>query len=117
DGNATFVLSGPATNLAAALAFPGSKEKIAAKVKFLVVAGGAFPDGAPEAHIKADIPAARKVFAEWPTPIVASGFEIGAALNFPGASIDREFAAAVADNPLAGAYRAWRPMPYDAPSW
>jgi hypothetical protein len=117
DGNAIFVLSGPATNLAAALAFPGLKETIAAKVKYLVVAGGAFPSGAPEAHIKADIPAARKVFAEWPTPIIASGYEVGAALDFPGASIDREFAAAVTDNPIADAYRAWRPMPYDAPSW
>lgn len=117
DGNAIFVLSGPATNLAAALAFPGLKETIAAKVKYLVVAGGAFPEGAPESHIKADIPAARKVFAEWPVPIVASGYEIGAALDFPGSSIDKEFAAAVTDNPIADAYRAWRPMPYDAPSW
>ena len=117
DGNAIFVLSGPATNLAAALAFPGLKETIAAKVKHLVVAGGAFPDGAPEAHITVDIPAAMKVFAEWPAPIVASGYEIGAALDFPGSSIDKEFAAAVPDNPIADAYRAWRPMPYDAPSW
>jgi hypothetical protein len=117
DGNAFFVLSGPATNLAAALAFPGLKETIAAKVKYLVVAGGAFPAGAPEAHIRADIPAARRVFAEWPTSIVASGYEIGAALDFPGSSIDQEFAAAVPDNPIADAYRAWRPMPYDAPSW
>ena len=117
DGSAFFVLSGPATNLAAALAFPGLKETIAAKVKYLVIAGGAFPSGAPEAHIKADIPAARKVFAEWPAPIVASGHEIGAALDFPGSSIDKEFAATVPDNPIADAYRAWRPMPYDAPSW
>ena len=77
------MLSGPATNLAAALAFPGLKETIAAKVKYLVIAGGAFPSGAPEAHIKADIPAARKVFAEWPAPIVAFGYEIGAVLDFP----------------------------------
>ncbi len=116
DGNAIFVLSGPATNLAAALAFPGLKETIAAKVERLVIAGGAFASGAPESNIGADIPAARKVFAEWPTPIVASGYEIGAALDFPGASIDKEFAA-VPDNPIADAYRACRTMPYDAPSW
>ena len=116
DGNAIFVLSGPATNLAAALTFPGLKEMIAAKVERLVIAGGAFPSGAPEAHIGADIPAARRVFAEWPTPIVASGYEIGAGLDFPGASIDKEFSA-VPDNPVADAYRAWRTMPYDAPSW
>src|SRR5215831_2494853 len=64
-----FVLSGPATNLAAALDFRGIKELLREKVRCLVVAGGAFPDGPPEAHIKADIPAARKLFAEWPTPI------------------------------------------------
>jgi hypothetical protein len=84
DRSAFFVLAGPATNLAKALEFPGMKELIAAKVKYLVVAGGAFPDGRAEAHIKADIPAAKKVFAEWPTPIVASGYEVGAALDFAG---------------------------------
>lgn len=117
DGTAFFVLAGPATNLAAALAFPGVRDLIAAKVKYLVVAGGAFPEGPPEAHMRADIAAARKLFAEWPTPIVASGVEVGSALEFPGASIDKQFAEAVPDNPVADAYRAWQPMPYDAPSW
>jgi hypothetical protein len=117
DRNAFVVLAGPATNLAAALAFRGLKELIAAKVKLLAVAGGAFPEGPPEAHMKADIPAARKLFAEWPTPIVASGVEVGSALEFPGASIDKQFAEAVPDNPVADAYRAFQPMPYDAPSW
>ncbi len=117
DQNAFFVLGGPATNLAAALDFPGMKDLIAAKIKYLVVAAGAFPNGPAEGRIKADIPAARKVFAEWPSPIVASGYEVGAAIEFPGACIDKEFAAAAPDNPVADAYRANQPMPYDAPSW
>ena len=117
DQNAFLVLAGPATTLAAALVFPGMKDLIVAKVKYLVVAGGAFPTGAAEAHIKADIPAARKLFAEWPTPIFASGSEVGAALEFPGASIDKQFAEAVPDNPVADAYRAYQTMPYNAPSW
>jgi inosine-uridine nucleoside N-ribohydrolase len=117
DQNAFFVLAGPATNLAAALQFRGMRDLIAAKIKYLVVAGGAFPAGPAETHIKADIAAAKKLFAEWPTPIVMSGNEIGTALEFPGASIDKEFAAAVPDNPVADAYRAWKPMPYNAPSW
>jgi hypothetical protein len=50
-------------------------------------------------------------------PIVAAGYEVGAALEFPGLSIDKEFAAAVADNPIADAYRAYKPMPYNTPSW
>lgn len=111
-----FVLAGPATNLAAALEFPGMKELIAERSKYLVIAGGAFAGGGPEAHIKADIRAARKVLAEWPTPIVMSGSEVGDALEFPGSSIDKEFAAAVPNNPVADAYRAYRPMPYNAPS-
>jgi inosine-uridine nucleoside N-ribohydrolase len=111
DQDAFFVLSGPATNLAAALAFPGLKPLIAAKLKYLVVAGGAFPEGPAEAHIKADIAAAKKLFAEWPTPIFASGTEVGAGLEFPGASIDKEFAQAMPDNPVADAYRAYNSMP------
>jgi purine nucleosidase len=116
DANAFFILGGPATNLAAALDSPRLRELIAAKIKYLVVAAGAFPDGSAQAHIKTDIAAARKVFAKWPSPIIAAGAEVGAALAFPGASIDKEFAAAVPDNPVADAYRAYQPMPYDSPS-
>jgi len=115
DGDAFFVLSGPASNLAAALAFPGMKEKIAAKVKLLAVACGAFPNGPADPCFACDIPAAQKLFAEWPSPIVVSGAEIGDAIPFPGAAIDKEFAA-IADHPVADAYRAWQPMPFDAPS-
>lgn len=117
DQNAFFILGGPATNLAAALEFPGMKELIAAKIRYLVVAGGRYPEGPAEARIGADIAGARKVFSEWPTPIVASGSEVGAAIEFPGACIDKEFAAAGPDHPVADAYRAYGPMPYDAPSW
>lgn len=103
DGNAFVVLSGPATNLAAALDYPGVRESIAAKVKHLVVTG-----------VRGDVAAARKVFAEWPAPIVAVE-DAGPALEFPGASIEKEFAGV--DHPVADAYRAFRAMPYDAPSW
>ena len=116
DQNAFFVLGGPATNLAAALDFPGVSDLIAAKVKYLVISAGSFADTSVDARIKADIPAAIKVFAEWPTPVVFCGQEIGPNLPFPGASIDKEFAEAVRDNPVADAYRAYQTMPYDAPS-
>ncbi len=117
DQNAFCVLAGPATNLAAALDFRGTKDLIVAKIKYLVVAGGAFPDGPATAHFQADLPAAKKLFAEWPTPIVASGREVGAALQFPGSCIDKEFATNTPDNPVADAYRAWHPMPYDTAPW
>ncbi len=109
DQNGFFVLAGPATNLAALLKYPGIKPLIAAKIKHLTFA-------AEDPHIKADIPAARMLFAEWPTPIVVVGTEVGAALPFPGASIDKEFAEAAPDHPVADAYRAYGKMPYDAPS-
>ena len=38
-----------------------------------------------------DVPPARKVYAEWPTEIVASGFEIGLAIKYPAVSIERDF--------------------------
>jgi hypothetical protein len=56
------------------------------------------------------------LFAEWPSPIVVAGAEVGAALPFPGASIDKQFAETVPDNPVADAYRAYKTMPYDTPS-
>jgi hypothetical protein len=107
DQNAAVVLSGPATDLAKLLDMYGAKDWVARKVRLLCVA---------DAGMQADTAAARKVFAEWPTPIVTAGREIGEALPFPGDSIDKDFAYA-ASHPVADAYRAYRPMPYDAPSW
>jgi hypothetical protein len=94
----------------------GLKELISQKVKLLCMAAGAFPDGPPEPNVKADIAAARKVLAGWSVPIVAAGYEIGAELRFPGESIEKDFAWSTA-HPVVDAYRACRPMPYDAPSW
>lgn len=115
DGNATIVVAGPLTGIARLLNLFGAKPQIATKVKQLVVAGGAFPAGAAEASIKADVAAARDVFANWPTPIIAAGSEVGEALAFPGASIEKDFAWS-ASHPVADFYRAFKPMPYDAPS-
>ena len=89
--------------------------QITAKCKQLVVAAGSFPAGQPEPTIKSDVAAARKLFAEWPTPIVAVGSEVGDALPYPGASIEKDFAWAPA-HPVVDAYRALKPMPYDAPA-
>lgn len=115
DQNAIVVLAGPATNLVHALELPGTKEWVTQKVRYLCVAAGNYPAGAPEFGIQGDIPAAKKLFAEWPGQIVAVGSEVGQALPFPGASIEKDFAWSPA-HPVADAYRANRPMPYDAPS-
>jgi inosine-uridine nucleoside N-ribohydrolase len=116
DQNCVVVLAGPATNLVKVLDLPGVKDVIAKKVRFLSLMGGAYPQGGPEFNIKTDISAARKLFAEWPTPIVASGYEVGEALLFPALSIENDFSWSPA-HPVVDAYKAYRPMPYDAQTW
>lgn len=116
DDNSIAVLTGPANNMASVLRLPGVKELISRKVRYLAVAAGAYPSGPPDPAIQADIAAAKKLFAEWPTPIVASGREVGDGLPFPASSIEKDFAWST-DHPVVDAYRAFKPMPYDAPSW
>jgi len=115
DGEAVIIVAGPASNLMRALALPGNKEIIAAKTKVLVLAAGAYPDGPADPRIAADLPAARHLFAEWPTPIVVAGTELAQLLTFPAASIDSDFAWAP-EHPVVEAYRAYKSMPYDAPT-
>jgi hypothetical protein len=83
------------------------------KARYLCVAAGAYPNGGPEAAIQADISAARKVFGEWPGHIIAAGPDVGEALPFPSASLEKEFAWAPA-HPLVDAYKAAKTMPYEA---
>lgn len=116
DKNCIVLLAGPATNLVKVLDLPGAKELISSKVRYLVVSGGAYPDGEPESNITADIPAAHKLFAEWPTEIVACGHEIGGNISYPASSIEKDFAW-TPHHPVVDAYRAYREMPYDAPAW
>jgi inosine-uridine nucleoside N-ribohydrolase len=116
DQNSIVVLAGPATNLVKVLDLPGVKDLITRKVRFLTLMGGAYPQGAPEFNIKTDIPAARKLFAEWPIPIIASGYELGEKLLFPASSIETDFSWSAA-HPVVEAYRAYKTMPYDAPTW
>lgn len=115
DGNATIVVAGPATGMAKLLGLYGSRPQIQTKVKQLVIALGAFPNGPAEASAKSDVAAARKLFAEWPTPLVAVGAELGDALPYPGSSIETNFSYAPA-HPVADAYRVNQRMPYDAPA-
>jgi hypothetical protein len=115
DGNATIVVAGPATGMARLMGLYGAPAQISVKVRQLVLASGGFGSKAIDPAIRADVPAARKVFAEWPTPIVVAGTEVGAALPYPAASIAADFAWSPA-HPVVDAYRLARPMPYDAPA-
>jgi inosine-uridine nucleoside N-ribohydrolase len=107
---------GFSTNLARLIASPDDRALVARKVRLLSVMAGHFPEGAPEFNVKTDIPSARQVFDEWPTPIVFSGFEIGQALLFPAQAVEHGFSWA-ANHPVADAYRAYMKMPYDRPTW
>lgn len=116
DRSVTIVQVGFSTNLARVLEAPGGRDLVTRKVKQLVTMAGEFPTGKPEYNVREDLPAAMKVFHEWPTPIVTSGFEIGRAIKFPAVSIQRDFAY-VADHPVAEAYRHYMKMPYDRETW
>ncbi len=109
DQNCVAVLAGPATNLAKVLDLPGTKELIAAKVRYLTFLTSEF-------NLKTDLASAKRLFSEWPTPIFAVGTDIGDAVLFPASSVEKDFAWSTA-HPIADAYRAYKPMPYDAPTW
>jgi inosine-uridine nucleoside N-ribohydrolase len=123
DGSVVIVQVGFSTNLARLLdsapdaASPLSGRDLALrKVRLLSVMAGNFAEPKPEYNVQTDIPSAQKLFRDWPTPIVASGYEVGASILFPASSIERDFAY-VPDHPIAEAYRNYMKMPYDRPTW
>lgn len=115
DSSVVIVQTGFSTNLARLLDGEG-RDLVRRKVKLLVVMAGAFFGWMPEYNVEQDIPSAQKVFAEWPTPLVASGWEVGGTILYPAHRIDTDFRF-LRNHPIADAYRAYRPMPYDEPLW
>jgi hypothetical protein len=128
DGSVAIVQVGFSTNLARLLDSPADdvsplsgRDLVAAKVRVLSLMAGAF---APIHHVErsgdynvdGDLPAARKVADEWPTPRIWSGYEIGLALPYPAASIERDYRS-VPHHPLAEAYVLFQPPPHDRPTW
>ena len=84
------------------------------KVRLLTVMAGNFAELEPEYNVKIDVPSAIKLFADWPTEINISGFEVGLAILYPATSIEQDFPAG---NPVAEAYRDYAKMPYDRQTW
>src|SRR5215472_10474324 len=118
DQAVTIVQVGFSTNLARLLDSPPDdtsplkgSELAAKKVRLLVAMAGHFPPAQPEFNVATDIPSAQRVFAEWPSHVVFSGFEVGVALPFPARSIEHDFSW-VRDHPVAEAYRNYMHMPY-----
>jgi inosine-uridine nucleoside N-ribohydrolase len=126
DGTVVMVQVGFSTNLARLLASGSdemcslsSVELVRQKVRLLSVMGGSFAEkGKPQSeyNIQKDIKSAQTLVADWPTPIVFSGLEIGLALPYPAVSIERDFSY-VAHHPLAEAYKLYKPPPHNRPSW
>ena len=124
DNSVVVVSVGFSGNLAALLASDGDdvspltgRELVARKVKYFSVMAGSFGvKKRAEYNVINDIPAARKFFAECPSPIVLTPFEIGKQVVYPGRSIAEDFGWAE-HHPMVEAYKAYHEMPYDRPTW
>lgn len=124
DRTVTFVVVGFSTNIARLLGSTADdhsalsgRELVARKVRLLSIMAGMYGENRrKEYNVYIDADAARKVYRDWPTPIVASGFEIGDRIRYPAASIERDFNY-VPLHPIAEAYRHYDQMPYDRPCW
>ena len=116
DGSVIVIQVGFSTNLARLLAEPGGKALITRKVKLLSLMAGDFTNKGPEYNVHEDIAACTKLAAEWPTPAVWSGFEVGRTIKYPAKSIERDFAWAP-KNPVVDGYKAYMKFPYDRETW
>ena len=125
DGATTIVSVGFSTNLARLLDSPADEHSpltgeklVARKCRLLSAMAGNFgrKNAAKEYNIYIDQPATAKLFSRWPTPIVASGFEVGEAVTFPAESIARDFGY-VSHHPLSDAYGFYVEGAHDRPTW
>ena len=84
-------------------------ELIRKKVRLLSIMAGSFVPKYThiEYNIQCDVPAAKKLIAGWPTPIVFSGFEIGDMIQFPSVNIRNDFNY-VKQHPLKESYHYYR---------
>lgn len=125
DKSVAVVVVGFSTNLARLLdskpdahSTMSGRDLVAAKCRLLSIMAGSFrlPKKHKEYNVVKDLPASTKVFAEWPTPVVASGYEIGLATKYPATSILADYSY-VKHHPLREGYELYMKMPYDRPTW
>lgn len=118
DQSIVIVQIGFFTNLARLLDTPGDefspldgKALAAKKVKYVSLMAGAF-DGKhhvnnAEYNVGCDLPSAKKMTPQWPTPMIFCGFEVGVLASYTSASISNDFEY-VAYHPVKEAYRYYR---------
>ena len=124
DSSVVVVSVGFSTNLGRLLESRGDRyspldgiELVKRKVKFCSVMGGSFGDKPrAEYNIVNDISNAKRLFALCPVPVAVVSLELGKTVNYPGASIETDFAWA-GKHPMVEGYKAYRKMPYDRPTW
>ena len=127
DHSVVIAQVGFSTNLARLLASGpdevsglSGRDLVAKKVRLISIMAGAFEPIQGKVHreynVVKDIPAAQALAADWPTPIVYSGYEIGLNIPYPAESIEHDFAY-VEHHPLAEAYQLYMPTPHERPTW
>ncbi len=126
DGSVVMVQVGFSTNLAGLLQSGpdetsplDGKALVKQKVRLLATMAGAFAEPVKtkrEFNIAKDVPSAQTVFHEWPTPIVASGWEIGHWIKHPARSMQDDYGY-VAHHPLREAYDYYRGLANDQPTY
>jgi inosine-uridine nucleoside N-ribohydrolase len=124
DGSVVMIQVGFSTNLARLLRSKADAisplnglDLVKRKVRLLSVMAGWYngEDGKllarpkPEFNLVLDVPSAQYLFANWPTPIVDSGFEIGDSMLLKGSDIDRKSSSDRA-NPVSETYRYTDPI-------
>ncbi|OAM88538.1 hypothetical protein AW736_17035 [Termitidicoccus mucosus] len=98
------------------------RDLAAKKIRFLSIMAGDFSEPKEgvkkvvEFNIRHDVPAARKLADEWPTPIIWGGFEVGNAVCYPAFGIENDFGY-VPSHPVRESYQSYIPTPHERPCW
>ena len=120
DRSVVIISLGFATTLAQLLDTPpdeystfNGRELVSRKVKYLSIMAGSYgPKQRAEFNVVNDLPAMRKLFDQWPTPIYQNPFELGKMVMYPASAVQPQ-----GTHPVFDAYKAYQQMPYDRPSW
>jgi inosine-uridine nucleoside N-ribohydrolase len=122
DNSVVLVQVGFCTNLVRLLETTGDefsplsgKELVTKKVKFLSIMAAAI-DGREEYNVKIDIPSAKKLFENWPTEMIFSGWEIGNQIQYPSKSLQDDFNY-VKYHPVKDAYHFYRGLDNNQPTY
>ena len=90
------------------------KDLVALTVKELRIMGGCFDgsverdrDGKGEYNVEGDIPSAMKIFAEWPTPIVVTPWEVGMKLEYRPEDVLADFPVGTPSPTIRAVYARW----------